>query len=177
MKNKLVGFLFGTLLILSTLTSCEDKEAAVADIRLANVTETVVSNGDFDVLEAAVVKANLATTLSGDGPFTVFAPTDAAFITYLGAANESAAITAVNGIDATVLANILQYHVVGQKIQANQLTNGAVTSLNGKSFTVDLTGFAKVTGTGNAGNASKVIIADIIVANGIIHAIDRVLIP
>ncbi|MCU0354161.1 MAG: fasciclin domain-containing protein [Cytophagales bacterium] len=159
-----------------TYTGCREEDPA-ADIRLANITEAVVATSTFEVLEAAVVRANLAGELSGPGPMTVFAPTDDAFQTYLDVTSKSAAIDKVKTLDATTLGNILKYHVVARRLKANELTAGTVATLNGKNFTVDLTGGAKVIGAGNAGNAAKVTAADVEVSNGIIHVIDRVLLP
>ena len=118
----------------------------------------------FTKLLAAATKANLASTLSAPtANLTVFAPTDAAFTT-LGQAT-------VDGLSATQLADVLKYHVVSGKVLSTALTAGAVPSLlTGKNLTISLTGGVKV-------NDANVVIADVVTTNGVIHVIDKVLLP
>ena len=112
-------------------------------------------------------QANLATALSGPGPFTVFAPTNAAFIKALGALKLSKAQL----LDLPSLASILKFHVVAGKVPSSALTNGMVAStLEGSQLKFDLTNGVSV-------NGSKVVAADIMVDNGIIHVIDTVMLP
>lgn len=159
-----------------SVSGCKEEDPS-ANIRLANIPEAVAATSDFDVLEAAMKRANLVTDLGATGPLTLFAPTDAAFQTFLAVTSEGAAITAIGKTDVTVLANILKYHVVAKKAKASDLTAGPVTTLGGKAFTVDLANGVKLTGTGNAGKSANVTSADVEVSNGIIHVIDRVLLP
>lgn len=118
----------------------------------------------FTKLLAAATKAGLASTLSAPtANLTVFAPTDAAFTT-LGQAT-------VDGLSTTQLADVLKYHVVAGKVLSTALTAGAVPSLlTGKNLTVSLTGGVKV-------NDANVVIADVLTTNGVIHVIDKVLLP
>jgi uncharacterized surface protein with fasciclin (FAS1) repeats len=178
MKKRIYTFAILNLLVLSLVFSgCSKEKDPAADIRLATITEAVTATSSFNVLTAALKRAKLETDLNGAGPLTLFGPTDAAFQTYLGEADEAATIAKVNQLDANVLANILKYHVVAKQLKSNEMTAGSVAALNGKSFTVNLTGGVKIVGAGNAGTAANVTQADVVLSNGIIHVIDRVLIP
>jgi uncharacterized surface protein with fasciclin (FAS1) repeats len=111
--------------------------------------------------------------LSGTGPFTVFAPTNAAFaalLTELGVPN-------LNAIPAATLNSVLQYHVVnGANVRAENLTNGqVVTTFGGSTFTVGLTGGAKITDA--KAWVSNIIVTNVQANNGVVHAIDKVLLP
>ena len=119
----------------------------------------------FSSLVSAVTAAGLTTALRG-GSLTVFAPTNAAFAAIPGGAPTTAA----------ALTPVLQLHVIGSRALSTQLTNGQmlVTLLPGRSLTVGLTGGVRVTGPRNF---ATVVAADIIAKNGVIHAIDTVLLP
>jgi uncharacterized surface protein with fasciclin (FAS1) repeats len=124
-----------------------------------DIVETAIAAGGFTQLATALTTAGLVDDLKGKGPFTVFAPTDAAF----------AALTAAPTGDA--LKNVLLYHVVMGAVGAGDLKAGAVpTLLMGKDVTVDLTGGVKV-------NNANVTMANIITKNGVIHVVDKVLVP
>jgi len=118
------------------------------------------------VLETAVVAAGLVETLSGEGPFTVFAPTDDAF-----AALPEGTLDAVLA-DIDVLTAILTYHVVGGTALSTDLSDGMmVTTLNGADVTVT------INADGVFINDAQVIVADLIADNGVVHVIDAVLLP
>jgi len=124
-----------------------------------DIVETAIAAGMFTQLAGALTAADLVTALKGDGPFTVFAPTDDAF----------EALPAVPTGDA--LKDVLLYHVVSGAVGSGDLEAGAVpTLLDGKSVTVSLTGGVKV-------DAAKVTTANIIAKNGVIHVVDSVLVP
>jgi uncharacterized surface protein with fasciclin (FAS1) repeats len=130
------------------------------------VVDVIVNSDVHTTLEAAVVAAGLVDALSGDGPFTVFAPTDAAF-----AALPAGTIEALLADPTGALADVLKYHVVSGKVMSGQLTNEQhVTTLSGKIFTVT------INANGVFINKSKVIIADIETDNGVVHVIDAVLV-
>ena len=133
----------------------------------SSVVDIAISNPDFSILVDAVVKANLAEALSGDGPFTVFAPTNDAF-------EELFSKLGIKGIDdltAGDLAPILTYHVVAGKVMSGDLSNIKVATLNeGNSISIEI-------GDGVTINDSKVVAADIEGSNGVIHVIDKVLMP
>ena len=132
---------------------------------MPNIVETAVAAGDFTTLVAAVKAAGLVDTLSGPGPFTVFAPTDAAFAKLPEGTVESLLA------DIPKLTAILTYHVVSGSVHAADLegTPGA-TTVEGSDVTFDTSDGVKV-------NDATVIKADIDASNGVIHCIDTVLMP
>jgi uncharacterized surface protein with fasciclin (FAS1) repeats/plastocyanin len=130
------------------------------------VVDIIVNSTDHTTLEAAVIAAGLADDLSGQGPFTVFAPTDAAF-----SALPAGTIEAVLA-DAELLNAILTYHVAAGEVLSTALTDGMeITTLNGASVTVSIMG-----GTVMINNAT-VTVADLVADNGVVHVIDAVLLP
>jgi uncharacterized surface protein with fasciclin (FAS1) repeats len=131
------------------------------------VVDIIVNSPDHTVLEAAVVAAELADDLSGDGPFTVFAPTDAAFSALPAGTVESLLLDPTGQ-----LAQILLYHVASGNVLSSALSNGQViTTLNGATVTVSITG-------GNVFiNDAQVTVADIQADNGVVHVINAVLLP
>jgi uncharacterized surface protein with fasciclin (FAS1) repeats len=132
----------------------------------ATVVEVIVNSPDHTTLETAVIAAGLADDLSGEGPFTVFAPTDAAF-----AALPAGTIEAVLA-DEQLLNAILTYHVAAGEVLSTALTDGMeITTLNGASVTVSIMG-----GTVMINNAT-VTVADLVADNGVVHVIDAVLLP
>ncbi|DAC30447.1 MAG TPA: fasciclin, partial [Candidatus Poseidoniaceae archaeon] len=131
-----------------------------------NIPRTAQCTGVHDSLVAAVIQAELLETLQGDGPFTVFAPTDQAFI---DAGIDLAALDTPDG--KTALTDILLYHVVGSAVPASAVTDCmSATAVNGQplSFTV---------GDGVMVNGANVTLADVNTSNGVIHVIDKVLSP
>ena len=131
------------------------------------VVDIIVNSPDHTILEAAVVAADLAGTLSGDGPFTVFAPTDAAF-----AALPAGTIDALLADPAGALTQILLYHVVGATALSTDLSDGQViATLQGGDVTVT------INANGVFINDAQVTVADIIADNGVVHVINAVLTP
>jgi transforming growth factor-beta-induced protein len=125
-----------------------------------------INNPAFSILVEAVVKADLAGTLSGTGPFTVFAPTNAAFealFTQLGVAG-------IADLTKEQLTPILLYHVVSGNVLSTQLTTGDVNTLNG-SLSVNVGSSVTLNGS------TQVVVADVQGTNGVVHAIDKVLLP
>ncbi len=143
------------------------------------IVEIAAGNPAFSTLVAAVVKASTGSTnvlglLSGPGAFTVFAPTNAGFA--------AEGVTSLAGFTPDQLTGILGYHVINAPVFSIDLTNNLMpTMFLGGKTTITLTGGPKITGSGNVTNnvfrPSNIIITDIIATNGIVHAIDRVLIP
>jgi uncharacterized surface protein with fasciclin (FAS1) repeats len=132
---------------------------------MPNIVETAVSAGDFTTLVAAVQAAGLVDTLSGPGPFTVFAPTDAAFAKLPAGTVESLLA------DVPKLTAILTYHVVPGSVHAADLSGTpSATTVQGTDVTFDTSDGVKV-------NDATVTAADIETSNGVIHVIDTVLIP
>lgn len=139
---------------------------------------SMTEGAEFTTLLVAVTEADLAATLAGEGPFTVFAPTDAAF----GAALEALNITAEDLLASEDLAGILLYHVVGgeEALYSNDVAAALaeageeglmVETLNGASFTVT------ADDEGIYVDGAKIIITDILASNGVIHVIDAVILP
>ncbi len=155
--------------------SCDDDDS---DTPQQTVLDIAVSNDNFDVLEAAAIKAGTDVTdvLSGSTQITVFAPTDAAFVAYLDVANEAAAITAVNELSEAEVADLLTFHVIaGTKIESSDIADGttAVTTAratNNKAFVTK-------SAAGVTINNARVTTADVDASNGVIHIIDAVLTP
>ncbi|MDF1866966.1 MAG: fasciclin domain-containing protein [Saprospiraceae bacterium] len=128
-----------------------------------------VANDDFSSLVTTLSAASgdLVTVLSGDGPFTVFAPVNSAF-------DAIAAVAATLTPDQ--LAKVLTYHVVGGNVLSTDLTNPmTVTTVNGETFTIKLDGSPTITDAG--GNVSNIIFTDVQGTNGVIHVIDAVILP
>ena len=135
--------------------------------RAADVVDTAVAAGSFKTLVAAVQAAGLVDTLKGRGPFTVFAPTDAAFAA-LPAGTVDSLLKPEN---KAKLVAILTYHVVPAKIMATDVKSGEVPTVNGKVLTV------KADGMGVMVNNAKVIATDLVGSNGVIHVVDTVILP
>ena len=132
------------------------------------VVDIIVNSDDHTLLEAAVIEAGLVEALSGEGPFTVFAPNDAAVV----ALTEALGITAEELLALPNLGEILQYHVVGASAFAADLSDGQmITTLLGEDVTVS------ITAEGVMINNAMVIVADIAADNGVVHVIDAVLLP
>lgn len=132
-----------------------------------NIVETAVAAGSFKTLVAAVTAAGLAETLSGTGPFTVFAPTDDAFAK-LPAGTVEALLK-----DKKKLTALLTYHVLPSKVMAADVVKlSSATTVEGRNVTVDARN-----GNGVKVNGAKVVSADVAASNGVIHIIDEVLIP
>lgn len=167
--NGFTRLCFLTLLSLVTLgvTSCDDDDddnAAPSE----SIVALAVANPNLSTLEAALIKfPDLVTTLSGNGSFTVFAPTNDAFAALLQTIGQ----TSLDDVPESVLRDILEYHVIsGNAILSSQLTAGNVATVNGENVTVSLTGGVRI-------NNSNVITADVSASNGVVHVIDAVLVP
>jgi uncharacterized surface protein with fasciclin (FAS1) repeats len=132
---------------------------------MANIVETAVGAGSFTTLVAAVSAAGLVDTLSGEGPFTVFAPSDDAF-----AKLPAGTVEALLG-DLPKLTAILTYHVVpGMMMAADVVKATSLPTVQGQSLTVTVNGGVKV-------DDATVVKTDIVTDNGVIHVIDSVLLP
>ena len=137
------------------------------------IVDVASGNEDFSTLVTAVTAAELGETLSGEGPYTVFAPTNDAF----AALPEGTVETLVKPENKEQLTGILTYHVVEGKVMAADLTDGQeITTVNGDTLTVGIDGDT-VTLTDSSGNTVTVVAADVAASNGVIHAIDGVLMP
>ncbi len=131
------------------------------------VVDIIVNSADHTILETAVLAAGLEGALSGDGPFTVFAPTDAAF-----SALPPGTIDALLQDPQGLLTEILTYHVAAGNVLSTDLSDGQViTTLNGATVTVT------INANGVFINDAQVIVADVLADNGVVHVIDAVLLP
>jgi uncharacterized surface protein with fasciclin (FAS1) repeats len=140
--------------------------ASARETSRGNIVQTAVVAGQFKTLVALVKQAGLAGTLEGKGPFTVFAPTDAAF------AKAPKATLAALKHDRAKLRAVLLYHVLNGKVAAPKLVKlRSVKTLNGRSLKVRVSHDTATIG------AARIIMTNIAASNGVIHVIDRVLIP
>lgn len=135
-----------------------------AGAQAKDIVDTAVAAGDFKTLATALQKAGLVDTLKGKGPFTVFAPTDAAFAKV--PKEQLDALLA----DKEKLTAVLTYHVVPGKVMARDVKAGSVKTVQGSSLTVSTSGGVKV-------DNANVVKTDIVADNGVIHVIDSVVLP
>ena len=146
------------LLIAATLS------VSALAVQASDIVDTAVAAGNFKTLAAALTAAGLVDTLKGKGPFTVFAPTDEAFAK-IPKADLDALIK-----DKAKLTAVLTYHVVSGKVMAKDVKAGKVKTVQGTELTLGTTGGVTVDG-------AKVVKADIVASNGVIHVIDSVVLP
>ena len=173
MKKKIAAVAAASLMLLAACgsdDSTSDTTAAPDTTMAADEPGTIVdvasANADFSTLVEAVVAADLAETLSGEGPFTVFAPTNDAF----AALPEGLLEKLLLPENKDVLVAILTYHVVAGEVMAADVTAGDVASVQGENITVTTDGGVKV-------NTANVVTTDVDASNGVIHVIDAVIVP
>ena len=151
----------------ATFTAVTLAFGAQAQAADADIVDTAAAAGSFTTLLAAVDAAGLTETLRGDGPFTVFAPTDAAFAALPAGTVEDL----LKPENRDTLVSILTYHVVAGIARSTDLSEGATApTVQGQSVTFSLEGRAKVDG-------AVISAADIEASNGVIHVIDSVIMP
>ena len=152
-------------------TDSPDIMAAMAEMSIAEVVVSTAASGEFTILLAAVQAADpvVLENLSTGGPFTVFAPTDAAFV----AALEALGMTAEELLaDQELLTTVLMYHVIDGAVPSDMLTSMMADTMQGGQLDVVVADDGSVTV-----NGANVIVADLVVKNGVIHIIDQVLMP
>jgi len=165
LKRITMAILFMSLPLL--ITSCNDDDDDMGGSSDKNIVEIAQDTPELSILVDALVAANLTDALSGDGPFTVFAPSNSAF--------QKLDAEVLNNIIANpaLLTSLLQYHVVSGDVSSGDLTNGPVqTLLSGQTVDVNVSG-----GMVTLNGSSEVTTADIDASNGVIHIIDEVLFP
>lgn len=136
-----------------------------------NIVQTAQALPQFSILVEAVLAANLQGTLSGTGPFTVFAPTNDAFAALLTELGVSKAALLAN---TALLTQVLTYHVVpGRVLQAEIPVGSNIATAQGTTLRVN----ADLTITDQRSRSSKIILTDVLTSNGVVHAIDRVILP
>ncbi len=158
MSKKIFSIILVVLMIMTSTVAFAQDETVV---------EIAVNDGSFTTLVAALQEAELVEALSGEGPFTVFAPTDDAFADLLAQLD----ITAEDLLNHPQLTDVLLYHVVSGKVMSTDLSEGLeAETLKGDSIMVSLEGGVFI-------NESEVVTADVEGSNGVIHVIDKVLVP
>lgn len=156
-----------TFFALTSAALLSSTTLAIADGHSKDIVDTAVEAGSFNTLVAAVSAAGLVETLKGEGPFTVFAPTDEAF----AALPEGTVESLLKPENKDQLVAILTYHVVSGKVMSGDLTNNMMApTVQGGSVTIMTEGGVKV-------NDANVITADIEASNGVIHVVDAVILP
>ena len=160
--------LIASSLLLSLPVLAQDPVEAAAPKPTMDIVETAVSNGSFGTLVTAVKAAGLVETLQGKGPFTVFAPTDAAF----GKLPDGTIATLLKEESKKDLAGILTYHVVsGKKLAKDVVGMSWIQTVQGQNLLV------RVSDDGVTIDGAKVVMTDIHCTNGVIHVIDTVVLP
>ena len=167
-----IALLVAVPLVLAACGSSSDEATPAASpspsMVLKDIVDTAVEAGDFTTLVSAVTAAELVDTLKGEGPYTVFAPTDAAF-----AAVPKETLDALLADPKGALTDVLTYHVASGKVMASDLSDGMmIDTVNGAQLEVKI----NADGTVMIGDAT-VTTADIETSNGVIHVIDTVLVP
>jgi transforming growth factor-beta-induced protein len=173
MKKQSKFFLFALMCLVSFVTACDDDDDEMSN-EPGNIVEIAVSDPQFSTLVAALTKANLVSVLGGNGPFTVFAPTNTAFNALLS----DLGVSSLDDLSADALRPILLNHVVVGDFMSGELVTGYVPSANesGPDGTaVDL--YVEV-GSGVFINGDvQVTTADIAAENGVIHIVNKVILP
>ena len=165
MKNRII-ILFAMLVFTSVSVFAQMDTKMVMNSSKNDIVQTAIKAGNFTTLATALTEAGLVDALKGDGPFTLFAPTDEAF--------KNLPDGALEGLlkDKEALKNVLLYHVVSGKVSSKEVVDlNKATTLNGADLNIK-TNNGKV-----MINDADVIGADVMASNGIIHVIDKVLLP
>ncbi len=156
-----------TVLALTTAIALTGSAFAAAHASSKDIVETATEAGTFETLLAAATAAGLVDDLKGEGPFTIFAPTDAAF----AALPEGTVENLLKPENKDQLISILSYHVVPGKVMSTDLTDDMkAMTLQGSEITVDLDNGVMV-------NDATVTAADVEASNGVIHIVDKVILP
>jgi uncharacterized surface protein with fasciclin (FAS1) repeats len=166
--SALIAVALATALTLSACGSDSDTatETMTEETSVGTIVDVASADGSFTTLVAAVTAAGLVETLSGTGPFTVFAPTDEAF----AALPEGVLDALLLPENKAVLAQILTYHVVSGMVMAADVKDGDVATVEGQTIKLS-------TAEGVTVNGATVVVADVAASNGVIHAIDAVILP
>jgi len=181
MRRFISPLVIAPLVIVGLLAGCGSDSADVVETQapmteaptseapadeLQDIVTIASGNEDFKTLVAAVGAAGLVETLQGDGPFTVFAPTDAAFAALPAGLVDKLLLPE----NKDLLVKILTYHVVAGKVMSTDVMAGEVASVEGQNITITTEGGVKV-------NGANVVTVDIEAINGVIHVIDAVILP
>lgn len=171
-RKSLKSILALSLIGLFTFSSCNLDVEDDHGPEMQSIVEIASSNSSFSILVDALVKADLADALEGNGPFTVFAPTNDAFAALL----EDLGVESLDDLSAETLKPILLYHVVSGIVLSSDLTDGYVATLSEGPEESSISLQVK-TGEVKLNSSSRVTAADVLARNGVIHVIDKVLLP
>ena len=172
MKNLLK--LLSLVLFVTFLSSCDDNDDDNDTIVPTNTIVDVAINNNLSSLVAAVTRADLAITLSGDGPFTVFAPTNAAFQALL---DSNADWNSLNDIPVETLKSVLLFHVLSGSVASGDLSDTYVNTLSTGPNNEALSLQVEVTGGVEFNGDATPVTVDVDASNGIVHVIDKVMLP
>lgn len=170
-----IGILFAILIFTTACSKDEDNNVTPQNMTpAAGIVEIASSDDNFSILVEALAKADLVSALEGDGPFTVFAPTNSAFEMLF----ETLGVSGIEDLSAEALTPILLYHVVSGKAMSTDLSTSYIETLS--NATQDKKGivlYAMVGSNVMINNSAMVTTADIEASNGVIHVIDKVILP
>lgn len=163
------------LTVVAVMTSCSDNDEATPVVPVASKTivDVAVADPQFSILVSALQKADLVNTLKSSGPFTVFAPNNAAFsilFSQLG-------VTGIDELSAEALRPILLNHVVTGKIMSSEITSGYVATANNSGPASASVKVLVQKSSGVTVDGSAVTTADVAASNGVIHVVDKVILP
>lgn len=168
---KKINLLLVAIALTIVFVSCSKDDDPATESK--NIVQTASSDDQFSILTAALTKAGLVSALEGPGPFTVFAPTNDAF----NALFNDLGVTGLDDLSAETLTPILLNHVINGNIKAADITTGYATTLNNSGPGQNLVKVFIEKGSSVMVDGSKVTIADVMASNGVIHAIDKVILP
>lgn len=162
--------IIAVIALASFTISCNNDDNPVVDNTITGIAKT---NSNLSILVQALVKADLATTLQGVGPYTVFAPTDAAFTAFL----KTTPYATLNDVPKDVLTQILLNHVVSGKVKSTDLSTGYIKTLakGSASSTNNLSMFVNTASGVKLNGVATVTTADVMASNGVIHIVDKVI--
>ncbi|WP_271406241.1 fasciclin domain-containing protein [Tenacibaculum soleae] len=165
-------FVLSLFMGLMVFTSCNDDESS--ENITVDIVQTAINSSDLSVLVAALQKVDLVSALQADGPFTVFAPTNDAFQALLDS-NDS--WNSLDDIPVETLKSVLLYHVLGSKVMSGDLSDTYVNTLATGPDTKNLSLQVEVTGGVEFNGDVKPVAIDIMATNGVVHVIDKVMLP
>ncbi|MFO7370807.1 MAG: fasciclin domain-containing protein [Bacteroidales bacterium] len=171
-RKSLKSILALSLIGLFTFSACSKDDENDQIEEMQSIVEIASSNSSFSILVEALTKADLVGALEGNGPFTVFAPTNDAFAALLN----DLGVGSLDDLSAEALKPILLYHVVSGKVLSTQLTDGYVATLSEGPEESSISLQVK-TGEVLLNGSARVTAADVSASNGVIHIIDKVLLP
>ncbi len=169
-----LGIVAVLLAMIVVFASCDKDDDKTTEPQMKSIVEIASSDNNYSTLVAALIKADLVSTLSTDGPFTVFAPTNAAFEMLFETLN----VNGIEDLSAEALKPILLYHVMSGKAMSTDISTGYYETLS--AATTDNKGmviYAMVDGMVKINNSAMVSTADVEATNGVVHVIDKVILP